>query len=131
MFRPLLLAAIILSPLTAVAQTPDAEVKQPKVLKIHAELKTGAKVEIRQPDVINESLCGFVLPEGAPADAVPKARCIPKADISSTRVSGVGAALGESVDGSLCVVLMPLCLAKVSAVQNRIVEKAVEKAGAK
>ncbi|MDP3739606.1 MAG: hypothetical protein Q8R02_19615 [Hyphomonadaceae bacterium] len=131
MVRTLFFVAIVLSPLHAVAQAPGAEVKQPRVVKVHAELKTGAKVEIRQPDIINESLCGFVIPEGAPADAAPKAQCIPRADISSTRVEGVGAALAESIDGSLCAVLMPLCLAKVSAVQNRIVEKAIDKAGAK
>ena len=129
MFRKLLIAAIFLSPAYAVAQTPAAS--PPKVLKVHAELKTGSKIEVRQPDVINESLCGFVRPAGAPADAVAKAQCIPMDDMASTRVEGVGAALAESLDGSLCVVLMPLCLAKVSAVQNRIVEKATAKAGAK
>lgn len=122
---------MVFAPLHAVAQTPRTDVKQPRVVKVHAELKSGAEVEIRQPNVIDESLCGFVIPEGAPVDAVPKVQCIPKADISSTRVEGVGAALAESVDGSLCVVLMPLCLAKVSAVQNRIVGKALEKVGAK
>ncbi len=127
MLRIVLLAAIVLSPMFALAQ--EAPVK--KVVKVHAELKTGAKVEIRQPDMINDSLCGFVLPADARADAQPKAQCIPKEEIASTRIEGVGAALAESLDGSLCAVLMPLCLAKVSAVQNRIVEKAIEKAGAK
>jgi hypothetical protein len=112
----------------AAAQTPDLGPNPSKSVKVHAELKSGGKVEVRQPDIIDGKLCGWVFPAGAPADATPKSECIPMADIASTRVEGARFAVGESVEGALCVVVMPLCLAKVKAVQGRIVEKAIEKA---
>jgi hypothetical protein len=114
----------------AVAQTPapDLGPNPSKLVKVHAELKSGGKVEVRQPDVIDGKLCGWVFPVGAPADAMPKSECIPMADIASTRVEGARFAVGESVEGALCVILMPLCLSKVKMAQDRIVEKAIGKA---
>jgi hypothetical protein len=115
-----------------IAQTPapDLGPNPPKTVKVHAELKNGAKVEVRQPDIIDNKLCGWVFPAGAPADVMPKSECIPMADVASTRVEGARFAVGESVEGALCVVLMPLCLAKVQAVQDRIVRDKAEKAKA-
>jgi hypothetical protein len=112
----------------AQAQTPDTAAKD---VKVHAVLKGGAKIEVRQPDIIDSKLCGFILPADATPDATPKADCVAMSDIASTDVKDAKYALGESTEGALCVVLMPLCLAKVSAVQDRIVEKAIEKAQAR
>jgi hypothetical protein len=123
----LIVAALALAPV-ALAQAPDLGRDPSATMKVHAELKSGGSVEVRQPDIIDNKLCGWIVDPAAPADAAPKAGCIAKSDIASTRVEGAKYALGESTEGSLCMVLMPLCLAKVAAVQNRIVERAIEKA---
>jgi hypothetical protein len=133
MFRPVSFAAIaVLTANAAQAQTPAPDLgRDPaKIVKVHAELRSGGAIEVRQPAIIDKKLCGFVLPAGGPADAMPKADCIAMNEISSTRVEGAKFALAESTEGALCAVLMPLCLAKVSAVQERIAEKAIEKARA-
>ena len=133
MFRPVsvaVIAALIVN--AAQAQTPASDLgrDRAKTVRVHAELKSGGAVEVRRPDIIDKKLCGFVLPVGAPADTMPKADCIPMSEIASTRVEGAKVALAESTEGALCVVLTPLCLAKVSAVQDRIVEKTIDKAKA-
>jgi hypothetical protein len=121
------IAAVLALTPVALAQAPDLGRDPAAVVKVHAELKAGGKVEVRQPDIIDNKLCGWIVDPAAPAGAMPKAGCIAKSDISSTRVEGAKYALGESTEGSLCMVLMPLCLAKVAAVQNRLVERAIEK----
>jgi hypothetical protein len=134
MFRPVWFAAIaVLIVNAAQAQTPASDLSRDpaKVVKVHAELRSGGAIEVRQPDIIDKKLCGFVLPAGAPADATPKADCIAMSEISSTRVEGAKVALAEATEGALCMVLTPLCLAKVSAVQDRFVEKAIDKAKAR
>jgi hypothetical protein len=114
----------------AFAQTPPPDLgpAPSKTVKVHAELKTGAKVEVRQPDIIDGKLCGWIFPAGAPADVMPKSECIAMTDVASTRVEGARFAVGESVEGALCIVLMPLCLAKVKGVQDRVVRHKIETA---
>jgi hypothetical protein len=123
-----LTAAVLALPPAALAQAPDLGRDLSATVKVHVELKSGGRTEVRQPDIIDNKLCGWIVDSVAPADAAPKAGCIAKSDITSTRVEGAKYALGESTEGSLCMVLMPLCLAKVAAVQNRIVERVIEKA---
>jgi hypothetical protein len=123
----LMAAAFALTPVS-LAQVSDLGPDPSATVKVHVELKSGGKAEVRQPDIIDNKLCGWIVDPAAPNDAAPKAGCIAKSDIASTRVEGAKYALGESTEGSLCMVLMPLCLAKVAAVQNRLVERAIEKA---
>jgi hypothetical protein len=110
------------------AQAPPEAALNARTVKVHAILKDGRKVEVRQPDIIDRKLCGWILEEGAAPDVLPRASCIAPGAIASTRVENGKVALAESVDGSLCLILMPLCLAKVAALQDRVVEKAITKA---
>lgn len=120
---PLLFAALAVAG-AAVAQTPRS-------VKLHADLKTGRSIEVRDPDIIGGRVCGWMRADDEPANVAPRAGCVATSKIASARIEGVRFAVGESVDGSLCMAVMPLCLAKVAAVQDRIVEKAVEKAKAR
>jgi hypothetical protein len=133
MLRTISLAAAFALVSAAVAQTPapsSSPDDRPKVTKAHVVLKSGARVQVVQPDIIDKKLCGYVRPADAPANTAWKQDCIAMSDVADTRIEGAKHALGESIDGSMCMVLMPLCLAKVSAVQDRIVETAIGKAQA-
>jgi len=120
---PFLLAASMVAG-AATAQTPES-------VKLHAKLKSGRSIEVRDPDIIDGRLCGWMRADDEPASVAPRPGCVATSKIASARIEGVRFAVGESVDGSLCMAVMPLCLAKVAAVQDRIVEKAVEKAKAR
>lgn len=117
---PLLLGSLALAGV-AMAQNP-------KAATIHAQLKSGRSIEVRDPDIINGRLCGWMRADDEPADVAARPGCVATAKIASARLQGVRYALGESVDGSLCMAAMPLCFAKVAAVENRIVRKAIGKA---
>ncbi len=116
---------------TSLAQAPPEAALDARTVRVHAVLKDGRKVEVRKPDIIDRKLCGWIIEEGAAAGVLPRASCIAPGAIVSTRVENGKAAVAESVDGSLCMILMPLCLAKVAAVQDRIVERAIAKAKAR
>jgi len=132
MFRTIPLFATFALASAAVAQAPTpATDTRLKVVKAHVVLKSGAKVQVVQPDVVDRKLCGYVRPADAPANTTWTKDCIAMGDVADIRIEGAKHALGESIDGSMCMVLMPLCLAKVSAVQDRIFETVVGKAQAR
>ena len=83
---------------------------------------------MRRPDIIGQKLCGFVLAADAPPDAMPKADCIAITDVASSNPSLTRATHSEAVDAAVCIVLAPICLAKVSEAQNRLTERAIERA---
>jgi hypothetical protein len=131
LFRPYLSVSLIAGAIAfagaAMAQASGSDAR-PKVAKAHVVLKGGAKVQVVQPEIVDRKLCGYVRPADAPANTAWKQDCIAMSDIADTLIEGAKHALGESIDGSMCMVLMPLCLAKVSAVQDRIFETAIGKA---
>jgi len=132
MLRSLFLIAVSIA-LThaATAQAPEPKTEKPKVVKVHALMKSGANLQIVQPDIVDRKLCGYVRAADVPPGTAWKKDCVALADIADTRVEGAKYALADSIDGAMCIVLMPLCFAKVSAVQDRIVENAIAKAKAR
>ena len=122
-FVPVLIAAL--------AMAGVAMAEPPKAPAIHAQLKSGRSIEVRDPDIIDGGLCGWMRADDERASVAARPGCVATAKIASARLEGVRYAVGESVDGSLCLAVMPLCFAKVAAVENRIVRKAIDKAKAK
>ena len=123
MLRTLLAIGLLLAAAgPALAQGAPA----PKPFEANTLLKDGRRVEVREASVVGGKICGWVLEEGAAPDASPRSECIAPQDIARTKLLRRMAS-ADAIDGGLCVILMPLCLAKVKAVQERIVEKAVEK----
>ena len=108
-----------------------ANAQAPPSVTMHAQLKSGRNIEVRDPDIIDGRLCGWMRADDEPATVAARPGCVTTSKIVSARLEGVRHAVGESVDGSLCMAVMPLCFAKVAAIENRIVRKAVEKARTK
>ena len=121
----LLLAASMVAG-AAAAQTPKS--MTPKSMKLLAELKTGRSIEVEDPDIIDGRLCGWMRAEDEPASLAPRAGCIAIAKIARAKMEGARFSVGASLEGSLCMVVMPLCLAKVAAVEDAILAKAIGKA---
>jgi hypothetical protein len=126
MLRTLLATGLLL---VAAGPALAQEAPAPKPFEANTLLKDGRRIEVREASIVGGKICGWVLEEGAAPDAHPGSACISPQDISRTTLLRRMAS-ADAIDGGLCVILMPLCLAKVKAVQERIVEKAVEKAKA-
>ena len=107
------------------AQTPPAPVK--KAMTAHAELKTGRKLDVSSPQVIDRRLCGTFTDLSRPG-STPQLGCVSLNKFASVKLQNVRYALADSIDGSFCVAVMPLCLAKVKAVEDKLVRHAIEKA---
>jgi hypothetical protein len=128
--RAILAATLTLAALgPAAAQVTSSGV--PKPFEANTVLKDGRKIEVREPSFVGDKLCGWIFEEGAAPAAMPKSDCIARQDIASTQVSNPRRdAVREATDGALCIILAPICLAKVKAAQERIVDRAAEKAKA-
>jgi len=126
MLRTLLAIGLLLA-VAGPALAQEAPTQKP--FEANTLLKDGRRVEVREASVVGGKICGWVLEEGAAPDASPRSECIAPQDIARTKLLRRTAG-ADAIDGGLCVILMPLCLAKVKAVKDRIVEKAVAKAKA-
>jgi hypothetical protein len=126
MLRTLLGAGLILA---AGGSALAQEAPKPKPFEANTLLKDGRRIEVREASIVGGKICGSVLEEGASLDATPKSECIAPQDIARTKLLRRMAG-ADAIDGGLCVILMPLCLARVKAVQERIVDRAFEKAKA-
>jgi hypothetical protein len=122
-FLPLLVGVL--------AMAGAANAQAPASVTMHAQLKSGRSIVVRDPDIVDGRLCGWIRADDEPAKVAARPGCVTTSKIASARLEGVRHAVGESVDGALCMAVMPLCFAKVAAIENRIVRKAIEKAQAK
>ena len=107
------------------AQTPAAPAK--KVVIAHADLRTGRKLDVSSPQVIDGRLCGEFTDLSTPG-AAPQLGCVSMSKFASVKLDHVRYALADSIDGSFCMAVMPLCFAKVKAVEDKLVRHAIEKA---
>ncbi len=106
------------------AQSPA---RASKVVTAHAELKTGRKLDVSSPTIVDRRLCGEFTDLSTPG-AAPQLGCVSMSKFASVKLDHVRYALADSIDGSLCMAVMPLCFAKVKAVEDKLVRHAIERA---